>query len=193
MQRSFIAVLALTAGTAIFVVSALELQEARAIQSAQEHLGWGRLEQAEEVLTRAVALVPTSPVLRQERSLVLAALGRWRDDPVAAEEAHLELAAATALNPLDGMAWGEYGESLRRAGRPEQAEAAVRRGLVRDPHNVYLLGLLGQAQLDAGRPADAVTSFERAQAVRHNRVIGELLEQARAAARAETVESEAEP
>jgi tetratricopeptide (TPR) repeat protein len=181
-SRLILAVLALTAGTAIFMVSALELFEVSAIRAARDHIGWGRLEQADAVLSRAIELVPTSPQLRQERSKVLAALGRWRENRVATEEVRLELAAATALNPLDGMAWGEYGESLRRAGQPDAAVATLLRGLERDPNNIYLLGLLGQAQLDAGRPGEAVVSFERSQSIRRNPLIELLLELARAEA-----------
>jgi tetratricopeptide (TPR) repeat protein len=180
-SRYPLAVLAILAGAAIFTVSLQELQEARSIESAREHLAWGRLEDANEVLAEAVRRLPGSPRLRQERSRVLTALGRWRDDPVAAQEARIELAAAAASNPLDGMAWGEYGESLRRGGQPDGAIAALSRGLERDPHNVYLLGLLGQAQLDAERPGDAVATFERAQSIRGSAVIAGLLEKARAA------------
>jgi tetratricopeptide (TPR) repeat protein len=179
-QRHILAVLAITAGTAIFIVSALELYEHRAIQVAREHLSWGRLEQTDMVLAEAINQVPTSPRLRQEWSKVLTALGRWRNDPGAAAQARMELAAAVSLNPLDGMAWGEYGESLRRSGEPEAAVAALARGLERDPNNIYLLGLLGQAQQEAGRPAEAVVTFERAQSIRSTGPVSRLLQQVKA-------------
>jgi tetratricopeptide (TPR) repeat protein len=179
LHRCVFAVLALIAGAVIFIVSYHEYGEHRSIELANEHLGWGRLDEANEVLERAIERVPNSPRLRKQNSRVLEALGVWRDDPAAIARSTTELAVAASLNPLDGTAWGEYGESLRRAGLPGAAIAAIERGLTRDTNNIYLLGLLGQAQVDAGRLEDAVATFERAQGIRRTQPIEHLLAEAR--------------
>lgn len=181
-HRPLLAVLALVAGTAILLSAGLDLHETRAVAAANAHLGRGELERADAVLAAAIERLPGSPRLHAERSRTQRAIGLWRDDPLAAERALTELAVAAAANPLDGRAWGEYGEALRRADRPSAAVAAIRSGLARDPNNVYLLGLLGHAQLDAGAPAHAVVTLERAQAIRTTRPVGLLLDRARAAA-----------
>ena len=67
---------------------------------------------------------------------------------------------------------------LQENGRPIAAIAAVQRGLERDPNNLYLLAVLGQSQLVAGQPQEAVRTLERAQRIQSSAAVRDLLAQA---------------
>ncbi len=176
--RFLIAVLAIAVGTGIIQTALTENHEERAIQEAQGHLAWAQLEEARDVLSAALEVVPNSARLRDERSKVFASLARWRGDAVAGEAAIIEKGLAVAANPLHSGRWGEYALLLQENGRPTAAIAAVQRGLERDPNNLYLLAVLGQSQLVAGQPQEAVRTLERAQRIQSSAAVRDLLAQA---------------
>jgi tetratricopeptide (TPR) repeat protein len=71
-----------------------------------------------------------------------------------------------AFNPRAFMAWANLGDTLRRAGRAEEAMAAYRSALALRPDDAPVLNDSGNLLVLAGRPAEAVPLFERALAAR---------------------------
>ncbi|MBL9188814.1 MAG: tetratricopeptide repeat protein [Opitutaceae bacterium] len=71
-----------------------------------------------------------------------------------------------ARNPAAFMAWANLGDTLRLAGRPNEAMAAYRSALTLLPDDAPVLNDLGNLLVLSGRPADAVPHFERALAAR---------------------------
>ena len=98
-----------------------------------------------------------------------AALERWGDHPRAAiryadlvelpagdlGSAEARLRRALDREPWSGEGWRALGETLRRAGRPEEALAAYREGLGRQPRDASLRTRLARLLAALGRPADA--------------------------------------
>ena len=68
-------------------------------------------------------------------------------------------------DPGNPNAWFELGETLRRAGHPKEALAALDRGLALAPRMAAPLTSKGLALIAAERPADAAKAFEAALAV----------------------------
>jgi len=112
---------------------------------------------------------------REEAASELAAAGeRWGDHPrLAIRRAELvelpagDLAAAEsrlrralAREPWSAEGWRALGETLRRAGRPEQAIAAYREGLGRQPRDPSLRARLARLLVALGRPAEAERELE---------------------------------
>ncbi|MDP3069595.1 MAG: tetratricopeptide repeat protein [Opitutaceae bacterium] len=71
-----------------------------------------------------------------------------------------------ARNPAAFMAWANLGDTLRLAGRYDEAMVAYRSGLALRPDDAPVLNDLGNLLVLTGRPADAVPHFERALAAR---------------------------
>lgn len=139
----------------------------------------GQFAAAERALDRALALAP-----RVATSLTLRGIARLaRRDPTAARA---DLTAACALTPDDAATRAWLATAAMRAGDVGEAERQARAALACDERTWQAHLLLGQVQLGAGRPADAIAHLERALAsgpsTAERRGIEQLLGEARRAA-----------
>ena len=131
-----------------------------------------RLERHAEAAAALHAALERNPAMHDARAFLgwcAYSLGR-------AEEASAHFQAALDGNPLQADAWWGMAWSARRRGQPAEARASFRRAIQLGPdhpsvdpalalftHDAEFRELqlpLGQALLDAGRPARALTVFE---------------------------------
>ncbi len=97
-----------------------------------------------------VALLPLLDQARQNR-----ALGAW--------DRALDLCReVTDRDPGDPSAWFEYGETLRRAGRLDEALTALSRALVLAPDMAEAWTAKGHVLVAQGKPDDAARQYRRA-------------------------------
>jgi tetratricopeptide (TPR) repeat protein len=118
----------------------------------------GRFEQAEEHLTKAIAIVPASAKARGIRGEVRMAQERNR-------EASGDLRAALRLEPQSARWEMGLARVLAKEGRLEAAEAAFRRVLAREPERGDAHALLGATLARRGRSEEAMASYRRALAL----------------------------
>lgn len=118
------------------------------------------------LLGAGLARLPRRVALAGGATLVLAlALLTFRQTPAYASSEAL-WRHTLARNPAAFMAWANLGDTLRLAGRPDDAMAAYRSGLALRPDDAPVLNDLGNVLVLAGRPAEAVPLLERAVAAK---------------------------
>jgi Tfp pilus assembly protein PilF len=118
------------------------------------------------LLGAGLARLPRAAMIAASAAAVLA-LGLLTTRQTAAYANHEALWRHTlARNPGAFMAWANLGDTLRLAGRADDAMAAYRSALVLRPADAPVLNDLGNLLVLAGRPAEAVPHFERALAAR---------------------------
>lgn len=117
-------------------------------------------------------------------------LGRSRKAQERYDEARNALARAQALAPEDPGLMVEYAEAITLTSPTRRIEAEalalIERALARDPDNQRGLWFLGIAQMQAGKPAQAVAAWEKLLPLVDAGIAGALREQlARARAQAD--------
>jgi Flp pilus assembly protein TadD len=90
------------------------------------------------------------------------ALGTWAEEAGGEVAAARSFARAARCAPDDAEPVVRLSRVLRRAGRPDLAERAVRRALARLPEEAALHAALGYAFIDAGRLGAATAAFRDA-------------------------------
>jgi TolB-like protein/Tfp pilus assembly protein PilF len=116
------------------------------------HWDWA---QAEADLDRALELSPHYATAHQWRALhLLAPLRRF-------EEAHRSLERAHELDPVSSAIGASTGFVHLLEGRPDQAEAALRRVIDADPEFSLAHFFLGRALTERGDYEGAITALER--------------------------------
>ena len=122
----------------------------------------GRYDRALDLARRAVELAPQSPRAWRAFSQACAVEKRLPELWPAFER-------ALRLAPDDGGLLADYGETLARYGRTEEAEVAMRHAVELRPRDPRVLGLLGaqlgQRARTPGRQREAVALLERAAAL----------------------------
>ncbi|MBV8410928.1 MAG: tetratricopeptide repeat protein [Alphaproteobacteria bacterium] len=116
------------------------------------------LDEAERMMSRAMALAPDHVGLLRARSAVLRARGRFAEAVVAA-------ATLVARNPGEPTAYRELGLNKLYLGETEAAVEWFRRAdriAPRDPHRWTWLQGLGRALMQLGRDAEAVDTLREA-------------------------------
>lgn len=165
----------LTLAALLFVPSLQSYRAQRLLEASEEHISWGRLDEARDALLRAAALTPLDAVLREALGDIERARSRWRGDPAALERALAATATATALNPLDGSLFAGYAEALIRAERYAAAHEALSAALERDPNNAAYHALRGRLAEAEGRPEAALAAYRRAQTIKPNSQLEALI------------------
>ena len=119
----------------------------------------GQVEQAEALLRRLVAQMPTEVDAWYWLGVVQAQQGRN-------EEAVASYDRALALQPTHVEALNKRGNALRGLQVPEEALASYDRALALDPDHESALYNRGNALLELKQPVAALTSFDRVLALR---------------------------
>jgi tetratricopeptide (TPR) repeat protein len=125
----------------------------------------GRLDEAEDVLGRAVSQVPDWEAAHFE----VGKLWLRRDDTKRAAAAFAE---ASRLMPSFAAAHANLGAALGELERPEEALAALERAACLDPFGHPIHNNVGASLRDLGRLHDAETSFRRVIALAPGFVFG---------------------
>ena len=102
----------------------------------------------------ATRISPNQPFVLQAAAVQHMALGEWKDATASIE-------AAIANDPLDPALYNIAARIYDRAGRIQEAEAAVRRALQIAPTSAYNHQLLGIMLLLQGRPTEALAEMQR--------------------------------
>jgi tetratricopeptide (TPR) repeat protein len=116
------------------------------------------LQRADELVERAIALVPDNAQAYQYKALLRRAQRRSEEAIAAAER-------AVSLNRNLAGAYTEIGWNHALLGQPERTEPYVQQGIrlsPRDPFLVYWWLYIGVAQLHQGQDGAAVATFRRA-------------------------------
>jgi Flp pilus assembly protein TadD len=108
------------------------------------------------------ALARSVAVVRLRSSDLAFALGTWAEERGLEASAALSFARAARLAADDPEPVVRLSRVFRRAGRPDLAERAVKRALVRLPDASALHGAMGYALVDAMRPVGAAGAFREA-------------------------------
>jgi tetratricopeptide (TPR) repeat protein len=119
------------------------------IEAARAATAGGRLDEAEQAYSRAVAASPESAFLHRERGLVARRRGTTA-------EAMTHFQRAAELDPGDAASLVQIGELLEAARDGAGAEAAYRRAVAIEPSADLeaRLAALGERARDAGLPAE---------------------------------------
>ena len=135
----------------IYSTSAIDVNQR--LQAGLQHLQQGRLAEAWQALSEAVAADPNNAMARHLRGLVLVQAGQPK-------EAVEDLTAAVQLAPADPVARSNLSGAQREAGDYEAAlsssEAALK--LAPDFPDAHLNR--GNALLDLARPKEAIVSYD---------------------------------
>lgn len=165
----------LTLAAMLFVPSLQSYRAQRLLEASEEHISWGRLDEARDALLRAATLTPLDAELREALGDIERARTRWRDDPAAREHALAAYATATALNPRDALLFASYAEALVEAERYAAAHEALAGALSRDPNNAAYHALRGRLAEAKGRPEEALAAYRRAQTIKPNSQLEALI------------------
>jgi predicted O-linked N-acetylglucosamine transferase (SPINDLY family) len=115
----------------------------------------GRLDQALQLVERAISLDARQPGIYSNLGVILLALGRT-DEAIAAYR------QAVAAWPSEAGIYNNLGIALRAKGRYEDAIAEYRHALARNPGYAEAHNNLGNALKDLGRLAEAIDAYRRA-------------------------------
>lgn len=165
-----------TLAALLFVLSLLSYRAHRFVLASEDHVSWGRLEEAQGSLRRAVELTPLDAELHEALGDIERALSRWRGDPATRDRALASYAIATALNPRDASLFASYAEALMGAERYAAAHEALDGALGRDPNNASYHALRGRLAEAEGRPVAALAAYRRAQTIKPNPQLEALIE-----------------
>lgn len=166
----------LTLAALLFVPSLQSYRAHRLLEASEEHISWGRLDEARAALLRAVTLTPLDAELREALADIERARSRWRNDPATRDRALAAYATATALNARDASLFASYAEALIGAERYAAAHEALAGALARDPNNAAYHVLRGRLAEAEGRPHTALTAYRRAQAIKPNAQLETMIE-----------------
>jgi len=108
---------------------------------------------ARDELTKATALQPRDPTTDWVAGELAMAEGNW-------DEAVRHYNASIALDPLMAAVHYDLATALSRAGRLEQAEAAVRKAIQISPNYFWAHYQLGNVLVLRGKLADALATFQ---------------------------------
>ena len=108
---------------------------------------------ARDELTKATALQPRDPTTEWVAGELAMAEGNW-------DEAVRHYNASIALDPLMAAVHYDLATALSRAGRLEQAEAAVRKAIQISPNYFWAHYQLGNLLVLRGKLADALATFQ---------------------------------
>lgn len=136
-------------------VDAMRLSGQVLVQQAGVAEREGRLEDARQILERAVALDPQDGAARQNLGLL-----RYRGGDLPAARADLE--AAIALEPSNARFRVSLAVILEAAGQQEPAEAALREALRLDPRDVDVQVTIADFYRRGDRCAEASDPYEAA-------------------------------
>jgi len=123
-----------------------------ALALAQQQQQAGRLDAAEDIYRRILAVEPQQPGAWHGLGDALRALNRF-------EEAARCYQTAVAIDPALDEAYHGLAIALRQWGRLPEAEACLREGLQRWPGHLQLLQGLGNVLVDQGRLPEAESCF----------------------------------
>ncbi|MFM7312329.1 MAG: tetratricopeptide repeat protein [Cyanobium sp.] len=145
----------------VYMPPTQEMQEAGLgiAQAAARLLRLGQAEDAARLAELAVRLLPDDP-----RSWVLLAEAQLRSNELA--RALVSLERAKRLDPSNPGIWFAEGSLALRSGKPNEALKLLRRGLDLDPKNSGAYFDLGNAHIQLGQSGPALSSFEKASALR---------------------------
>lgn len=160
----------------LFVPSLLSYRAHRLLLASEDHISWGRLDEAQGSLLRATELTPLDAELREALGDIERARSRWRNDPATRDRALAAYATATALNARDASLFASYAEALVEAERYAAAHEALAEALSRDPNNAAHHVLRGRLAEAEGRPEAALTAYRRAQVIKPNAQLEALIE-----------------
>jgi len=169
-------VFGVTLAALLFVPSLVSYRAHRLLKASEDHISWGRLDEARDSLLRATELTPLDAELREALGDIEQARSRWRSDPATRDRALAAYATATALNARDASLFASYAEALVGAERYAAAHEALSAALSRDPNNAAYHVLRGRLAKAEGRPDAALTAYRRAQAIKPNAQLETLIE-----------------
>jgi predicted TPR repeat methyltransferase len=139
--------------------AAAELSLADAMAYARELSQQGRLEAADELYGRILAVAPDYPDAWHFRGVVVSQLGR-------VAEAETLIRKAVELSPDYPDAHNNLGNVLQQQGRDEEAAGSYERALALNPELADAHNNLGNTLARQKRYADAAARYERAVALR---------------------------
>lgn len=174
--RVAVFVFGVTLAALLFVPSLQSYRAHRLLGASEDHISWGRLEEAQGSLRRSLSFTPLDAELHEALGDIERARSRWRGDPATRDRALAAYATATALNPRDGSLFAAYAEALIGAERPAAAHEALSAALERDPNNATYHALRGRLAEAEGRPEEALTAYRRAQTIKPNPQLEALIE-----------------
>jgi tetratricopeptide (TPR) repeat protein len=164
-----------TLAALLFVPSLQSYRAHRLLGASEDHISWGRLEEARDALLRAATLTPLDAELCEALGNIERARTRWRGDPATRDRALAAYATATALNARDGSLFAGYAEALIGAERYAAAHEALSGALERDPNNAAYHALRGRLAEAEGQPEAALAAYRRAQTIKPNSQLEALI------------------
>jgi len=131
------------------------LADARSAWAMQRALQQGDMDGAEQASRQAVTANPNSVPSRLRYVQILAGRGRM-------EDAHRELQTVVKLDPMSPMVNARAGEMALAMGRPDQAEAYLRRALELDSASISPHITLAMLEKERGNLPGAIEEAEKA-------------------------------